>query len=77
MEYHAMHWNHVQSAWVYDPDGNAAVLGDDDEYGERIREIERGEAERVTPGITGGEGLPDEDTIRWVFQWKGAPPQAE
>ncbi|GIH06946.1 hypothetical protein Rhe02_50130 [Rhizocola hellebori] len=73
--YHAMHWDHLQQGWVYDPEGNAQYLAEISE--ERIRGIERGEAERVTPGITGGEGLPDEDTIRWIFQWKGAPPQAE
>lgn len=31
----------------------------------------------IAQGITGGEALPDEDTIRWIFQWKGKPPQAE
>jgi hypothetical protein len=75
MEYHSMHWSHFQEGWVYDPQGDAKLLAEIDE--DTFREIEREEAERVTPGITGGEGLPDEDTIRWIFQWKGAPPQAE
>lgn len=75
MVYHAMHWSHYQQGWVYDPTGNSRYLAEEDE--DRLRNIEREEAERVTPGITGGEGLPDEDTVRWIFQWKGAPPQAE
>jgi hypothetical protein len=25
----------------------------------------------------GTEALPDEETILWIFQWKGAPPQDE
>ncbi len=75
-EYHALHWNHVKRAWVYDPEGCALYLSDEDNL-ERQRPIERDEAERITPPITGGEELPDEDTILWIFQWKGEPPQAE
>src|SRR5688572_25199648 len=75
MEYHAMHWDHFQQGWVYDPDGNSRFMAEADE--DQIHRVQREEAERVTPGITGGEGLPDEETIRWIFQWKGAPPQAE
>jgi hypothetical protein len=75
LEYHAMHWDYPQQGWVYDPEGNAQYLSEVEE--DRLRQIARDEAERVTPGITGREGLPDEDTIRWIFQWKGEPPQAE
>lgn len=77
MEYHAMHWSHRQKAWVYDPEGNGRIIGDVDEYGERRRSVTRIEAEQITPAITKGERLPDEDTIQWIFQWKGAPPQFE
>jgi hypothetical protein len=75
-EYHAIAWDHLQQAWVYDPDEIAAYLGDEDMV-DRQRSLDRAEAERVTPLITGGEELPDEDTIQWIFQWKGKPPQAE
>lgn len=76
VEYHAMHWDHGSKAWVYDPEGNAEILADVDTFAERQRSVERDEAELITPAITGGEELPDEDTIRWIFQWRGDPPQA-
>ena len=74
--YHAMHWDHQEMGWVYAPERCSSFLGRDDNL-ERQRAIERAEAERITPAITGGEELPDEDTILWIFQWKGEPPQAE
>ncbi|HEX6686362.1 MAG TPA: hypothetical protein VF062_26560 [Candidatus Limnocylindrales bacterium] len=76
MEYHAMHWNHDQQAWVYSPAICADWLSDEDND-ERRLDMPRAEAERLTLTITGGEELPDEDTILWIFQWKGEPPQAE
>lgn len=76
MVYHAMHWSHYQKAWMYDPRGNADMLSDED-YEDRWRVVSREEAEQITPAITGGEELPDEETIKWIFQWKGEPPQAE
>ena len=76
LEYHALIWDHQQDAWAYAPEVANSFLGRDDNQ-ERQRAIERDEAERITPAITGGEELPDEDTILWIFQWKGEPPQAE
>jgi hypothetical protein len=76
VEYHAVMWSHWSKAWVYDPDTGADILNDLDTYGDRFRPVERDEAELITPAITGGEELPDEDTIRWIFQWRGDPPQA-
>jgi len=74
--YHAMHWDHEQLGWVYAPDRCSYFLNSDDNL-DRQLVVERAEAERITPAITGGEELPDEDTILWIFQWKGEPPQAE
>jgi hypothetical protein len=76
LTYHAMHWSHPERAWVYAPDRCSDFLGRNDNQ-ERQRPVERGEAERITPAITGGEELPDEETIEWIFQWKGQPPRAE
>jgi len=50
---------------------------DDDRNDARQQSIDRATAERITPGITGGEELPDEETIGWMFQWQGRPPQGE
>ena len=75
-EGHAMLWDHRARAWVYDP---ALVVRFLDDYrnGGRYETADRETAERVTPQITRGEKLPDEDTIAWVFQWRGEPPQSD
>ncbi|MFD0593571.1 hypothetical protein ACFQZ4_14450 [Catellatospora coxensis] len=71
----AMLWDHRQKAWVYDPTTVAYVM-DHHDYVDRSEEISREQAEELTLQITKGkEALPDEETILWIFQWKGAPPQ--
>src|SRR5690349_15838308 len=72
-----MIWDHLQKAWIYDP-GLIVRFLDDHRNWDRVEEIQREKAEAVTLEVTGGkEGLPDEETIRWIFQWKGNPPQSE
>ena len=72
----ALLWNHRQKAWQYNPDLVARFLFDDRNW-DRYESVDRETAERVTLGITGWEVLPDEETIAWIFSWKGAPPQSE
>jgi hypothetical protein len=73
----AMLWSRRKKAWIYDP-WKVAYLMDHHEYMDRSKEISRQEAEDLTLRITEGkEALPDEETILWIFQWKGAPPQDE
>ncbi|MFD0593570.1 hypothetical protein ACFQZ4_14445 [Catellatospora coxensis] len=70
-----MLWSRRKNAWIYDP-GKVAYLLDHHEYVDRSEEISREQAEELTLQITEGkEALPDEETILWIFQWKGAPPQ--
>lgn len=69
-------WDHWAKAWVYDPDLIVRYIDDYRNY-ERYEAIDRATAERITPNITGGEELPDEETIGWMFQWQGRPPQGE
>jgi hypothetical protein len=73
---HAMLWDHWAGAWVYDP-GLVVRFLDDIRNEDRQETIDRSTAERITPSITGGEELPDEDTIAWVFRWEGRPPQGD
>ena len=76
----ALLWNHRSKAWLYDPDLVERFL-DDFRNWDRVEQVDRATAERITVQITEHEGisepLPDEDTIYWAFQWKGAPPQSE
>jgi (2Fe-2S) ferredoxin len=37
--------------------------------------VDRETVERIAPQVTGGEQVPDEESINWVFQWEGNPPQ--
>ncbi|BCB82510.1 hypothetical protein Pflav_089200 [Phytohabitans flavus] len=55
------------------PGGGEPVGGGSD--WDLSEELSREEAERAAPIATGGQELPDEDTIWWIFQWKGDPPQ--
>jgi hypothetical protein len=72
----ALVWDHLDKAWVYDPElAHEAVFGF--ENWEKFRAVSRAEAEEATPGITETEPLPDEDTIRWLFHWKGEPPDMD
>jgi hypothetical protein len=72
-----MIWDHMQKAWVYDP-GLIIRFLDDYRNQDRFKTVDRATAEAVTLEVTGGkEGLPDEETIRWIFQWKGNPPQSD
>ena len=73
-EGHDLIWDHRAKAWVYDPDLVARFLGDYDNE-DRYREVDRETAERLTPAVTGGEGIPDEETIAWIFIREGRPPQ--
>src|SRR5262245_28413847 len=72
--WHAMRWSHRQQAWVYDPAGASRMLADHDSD-DRVRLVDRETAVRLAPTVTGGEKLPDEDTILWIFQHRGTPPQ--
>lgn len=69
--YHAMHWDHQEKEWVYDPQGNADILSDEHNE-ERKRLVERTEAEQIASHVTSRE-LPNEDTIRRVFHGQGEP----
>ncbi|HEX6968031.1 MAG TPA: hypothetical protein VF174_04335 [Micromonosporaceae bacterium] len=71
---HAILWDHREKAWVYDPELVARYLDSVDNI-DRYRKVDRQTAEQAAPQITGGERLPDEETIRWIFQWRGEPPQ--
>ncbi len=71
---HALIWDHEERAWAYDP-ALAVRFLDDPRNWDAYRTVDRETAEQMTPEITGGENLPDEESIRWVFQWKGDPPQ--
>jgi hypothetical protein len=75
-EGHALLWSHREKAWAYNP-GRVVRFLDDYRNSGRFETVDRETAERVTPQITGGEKLPDEDTIAWVFQWRGEPPQSD
>ncbi len=71
----AMFWNKVQKAWIFDPQSIAAFRFKAENI-DRYDRISRAEAEALMLEITKGtEALPDEETILWIFQWKGAPPQ--
>jgi hypothetical protein len=61
---------------VYDP---ALVVRFLDDYRnfDRYHMVDRETAERATPQITGGEKVPDEEAIAWIFKWRGNPPQSE
>jgi hypothetical protein len=72
----ALIWNHRLGAWQYNPRTAVDFLGNDENW-DSYEAVPREVAERVAPQVTGGEELPDEDTIRWIFQWKGEPPQRE
>lgn len=72
----AMLWDHRDKAWSYDPGLVGRFLNSLDNI-DRFEVVDRETAERVAPQITGGEKLPDEETIRWIFQWRGNPPQAD
>ncbi|MDG4820928.1 hypothetical protein O7635_03555 [Asanoa sp. WMMD1127] len=70
----ALLWDHKLKAWSYNP---ALVVGflDDDRNDDRWASVDRAEAERIALGVTGGEELPDEETIGWIFRWRGRPRQ--
>jgi hypothetical protein len=70
-------WNHRIQSWQYNP-GLVARTVHDWRNEDRLALVERAEAERVALLITDGqESLPDEETIYWIFQWKGEPPRRE
>jgi hypothetical protein len=71
---HGLLWDHRLKAWSYNPELVLRFL-DDDRNDDRWDSVDRAIAERIAPSITGGEELPDEETIAWVFQWRGRPPQ--
>ena len=73
LEGHGLIWSHRAGAWRYDPILSDEAVGGSD--WETTDLVSREEAERATPTATGGQALPDEDTIWWIFQWKGDPPQ--
>ena len=77
----ALLWNHRSKAWQYDPRLVLEFL-DDDRNWDRVEEVDRATAERITVEITKAsygyiQELPDEDTIRWIFHWKGETPDRD
>ncbi|MEV4533830.1 hypothetical protein AB0J82_08360 [Asanoa sp. NPDC049518] len=73
---HGLLWDHKLKAWSYNPELVVRFL-DDDRNDDRWESIDRSVAEGIVPEITGGEELPDEETIGWVFRWRGRPPQGD
>jgi hypothetical protein len=72
----ALMWNHRAGAWTYDPSTAGRFLGNEENW-DRFQPVDRDTAALATPQVTGGQELPDEESIRWIFQWKGEPPQTE
>jgi hypothetical protein len=70
----ALIWNHQSKAWQYDPQTAQRFIFDDQNL-DRLEVVDRDTAQLATIQVTGREPLPDEDTIAWIFQWKGSPPQ--
>lgn len=73
-EGHFVLWDHRAGGWVYDP-AFAVRFMDNHENWDRYDEVDRSVAELFVPRITGGEQLPDEETFRWIFRWRGEPPR--
>ena len=74
---YAMYWDKVQKAWIFDPVSIERFRFKAENI-DRYDRITRAEAEALMLENTEGtEALPDEETILWIFQWKGAPPQNE
>lgn len=72
-----LYWDHRAQAWRYDRALVARTVFDWKNE-DRIDPVGRADAEQVAMVVTGAaEPLPDEDTIRWIFQWQGEPPRGE
>ncbi|MFC7758193.1 hypothetical protein ACFQY4_09415 [Catellatospora bangladeshensis] len=72
---YAMYWDKVQKAWIFDPVSIERFRFKAENI-DRYDRITRAEAEALMLVNTEGtEALPDEETILWIFQWKGEPPQ--
>ena len=71
---HALLWDHKAKAWSYNPALVVRFL-DDDRNEDRWASVNRSSAEGIALRVTEGEALPDEETIAWIFQWEGRPPQ--
>ncbi|RLK25409.1 hypothetical protein DER29_3414 [Micromonospora sp. M71_S20] len=63
----AILWNHRKAAWAYDPDLVLRFL-DDYRNLDRYENVDRSAVEAVVREVTGGEGLPDEDSIALMLQ---------
>ena len=69
----AMLWNHLAKAWQYDPATAQRILANPENM-DRYQNVDRATAEQVTLVVTKGHApLPDETTIRWIFDRKGIP----
>ena len=73
---HALIWDHRQKAWSYNPSLVVRIVDDYRNF-DRYETVDRETVERIAPQVTGGEQVPDEESIHWVFQWEGNPPQNE
>ncbi|MBQ1029974.1 hypothetical protein ABZ388_13885 [Micromonospora parva] len=63
----AVLWDHRARAWAYDP-GLVVRFLDDYRNADRYNNVSRADAEAVVEAVTGGEKLPDEGSIRAMFQ---------
>jgi hypothetical protein len=63
----AILWNHRQGAWTYDPGLVLRYLNDYRNL-DKYENVDRSTVEGMVEDVTGGEGLPDEDSIRLMLQ---------
>ncbi|WP_327042710.1 hypothetical protein OG400_11375 [Micromonospora ureilytica] len=66
----AILWDHRARAWAYDPRLVVRFL-DDYRNADRYKNVSRADAEAVVEVVTGGEALPDESSIRAMFERGG------
>ncbi|MGC5334855.1 hypothetical protein [Micromonospora sp. DT62] len=63
----AVLWNHRKAAWTYDP-GLVLRFLDDYRNLDRYENVDRSAVEGVVQEVTGGECLPDEDSIALMLE---------
>ncbi|MBO4164798.1 hypothetical protein [Micromonospora antibiotica] len=64
---HALMWDHRRRSWVYNP-GLVTRFLDDYRNLDRYREVDRVAADQVALAVTGGQFLPDAETIEGIFE---------
>ncbi|MFJ6195298.1 hypothetical protein [Micromonospora sp. NPDC092111] len=65
-EGHALVWDHRRRSWEYNPELVARFLDDHRNFG-RYQEVDRAAGERAAISVTGGQCLPDVESIRRRF----------